>query len=161
MINTDGLRKTVIKGLKQYLGCEIVRANQTATMPEYPYVGYNITTHSSENKGTYSEWENEHKAVKPVVQTWSITAKSNNYNEAVELANKAHDWLDYAGTQYLNDNDVIIQSVGSVSDRSNLLTNEYEYAYGFDCFFSVTDEIDIPNNGYIENIIHHPIIKEE
>lgn len=161
MINTEGLRKTVVIGLKSYLDCEIVRSNQTAKMPKYPYVGYNITTHASENKGTYAEWEEEGKAVKPVVQTWSITAKSDNYSKAVELANKAHDWLDYYGTQYLNDNDVIVQSVGSVSDRSNLITNEYEYAYGFDCFFSVQDEINKPNYGYIENFEFKPEIKED
>lgn len=157
MINTTGLRKIVVAGLKEYLNCEIIRSNQTAKMPDYPYVGYNITTHASENKGTYAEWED--KAVKPVIQTWSITAKSNNYNEVVELANKAHDYLDYYGTQYLNENDVIIQSVGSVSDRSNLITSEYEYAYGFDCFFSVQDEIDKPNNGYIENFDFIPEIR--
>ena len=151
MLNTDGQRKIVVTGLKNYLGCKVVRTNQTAEMPAFPYLGYNITTLSSQNKGTYGKYE-DNKARKPVVQTWSITAHSDNYNEAVELANKARDWLDIIGTQYLDDNNVIVQSVGNVLDRSNLLTSDYIYSQGFDCFFSMFDEIDLNevNDGEIE-----------
>ena len=142
ILKTDEQRKTVIAGLKEYLGCEIIRTNQTATMPKFPYLGYNITTLASENQGTYGKYEDgiDRKAV---VQTWSITAYSDKYTDAVKLANKAHEWLDYVGTTYLGDNDVIVQSVGSVTDRSNLLTNEYMYSLGFDCFFFMYDEIEI------------------
>lgn len=150
MIDTSGLMKTVVGGLKKYLDCEVVRANQTARKPKYPYVGFNITTLSSENKGTLAKWEEQGKLVKPVTQTWSITARSRDYDESVRLANKAHDFLEYFGSQYLTDNNVIVESVGSVTDRSNLLTSEYEYAYGFDCFFTVNDEMALPDEGYIE-----------
>ena len=134
MLKTDEQRKIVVAGLKKYLECEVIRTNQTATMPKFPYLGYNITTLASENKGTYGKYEDGVDR-KPIVQTWSITAHSDNYNEAVKLANMAHEWLDYVGTQYMGDNDVIVQSVGSVTDRSNLLTSDYIYSLGFDCFF--------------------------
>lgn len=140
MLKTDEQRKNVVSGLKKYLGCEVIRTNQTAEMPSFPYLGYNIITLASENKGTYGEYE-DGTARKPVVQTWSITSYSNNYNEAVRLANMAREWLDYVGVTYLNDNDVIVQSVGSVADRSNLLTSDYVYQFGFDCFFWMYDEI--------------------
>ena len=142
MLNTENQRGIVSSGMKKYLGCPCVRTNQTAEIPAFPYVGYNITTIASENKGTYGVYEDK-IARKPVLQTWSITAHSDNYEQAVELANKARAWLDYVGTQYLNDNDVIVQSVGSVTDRSNLLTAEYDYAHGFDCVFWMYDEISL------------------
>lgn len=140
MLNTNGQRTTIVTGLRQYLNCQVVRTNQTAEMPAFPYLGYNITTLASENKGTYGMYE-DGWARKAVTQTLSFTAHSDKYNEAVELANKAREWLDYVGTQYLNDNGVIVQSVGNVTDRSNLLTSDYDYAYGFDCFLTMFDEI--------------------
>ena len=89
------------------------------------------------------------------MQIYSFTAHSDKYNEAVELANSARSWLDYVGTQYLNDNGIIVQSVGNVTDRSNLLTAEYDYAYGFDCTFWMYDEINLAetetDNGEIES----------
>lgn len=154
MLNTDRQKNIVINGLESYLERSVVRTNQTAPMPAFPYLGFNITTLASENKGTYGEYE-DGKARKPVLQTYSFTAHSDKYNEAVELANMAHSWLDYVGTQYLNDNDVIVQSVGNVSDRSNLLTAEYIYSFGFDCVFWMYDEIDLAEtesaNGEIES----------
>lgn len=121
-------------------------------MPDFPFLGYNITTLSTENKGTYGQYD-DGTLRKPVKQIFSFTAQSDDYTEAVELANKAHDYLDYIGTQFLNDNDVIVESVGNVTDRSNLLTSDYIYSYGFDCFFWLFDEIksDLPKFGEIED----------
>lgn len=142
MLNTEETREIVAAGLRKYLGCEVVRTNQTAEMPAFPFLGYNITTLASANKGTYGEYE-DGKARKPVLQTYSFTAHSDDYTKAVELASKARAWLDYVGTQYLNDNDVVIRSVGNVTDRSNLLTSGYIYSYGFDCFIEMYDEIGL------------------
>ena len=153
MLNTENQREIVATGLNNYLGCKVVRTNQTAEMPAFPFLGYNITTLASENKGTYGEYE-DGIARKPVLQTYSFTAHSDDYTQAVELANKAHQWLEFVGTQYLNDNDAIVQSVGSVTDRSNLLTSGYIYSFGFDCFFLMYDEINLAeveiSNGEIE-----------
>lgn len=151
MIDTENLRKTIVKGLKDYLGCEVLRGNQNIEMPDFPYIVYNITTLASDNKGTFGEYEDK-KARKPRVQTWSITAYSDNYTKAVELINKVKDWLDYAGNAYLNENKVIVQSVGSISDRSNFLTTDYMYSFGLDCFFYIEDVVDMPDIGYIENV---------
>lgn len=151
MLNTEKQREVVASGLKKYLGCGVIRTNQTMQMPDFPYLGYNITTLATENKGTYGEYV-DGKARKPVLQVYSFTARSNDYAEAVEIANNARTWLDYVGTQYLNDNEVIVQSVGSVADRSNLLTTDYVYSFGFDCWFWMYDVVDLPDNGTIERM---------
>lgn len=142
MLNTEGQREIVSSGLENYLKHKVVRTNQTAEIPAFPYLGYNITTLANENKGTYGEYEDD-TARKPVLQTYSYTSHSDDYTQALELANKARSWLDYVGTDYLNENDVIVQSVGNVTDRSNLLTSDYVYSFGFDCVFWMYDEIKL------------------
>lgn len=149
MIDFENLRIITVKGLKKYLKCQVIRNSQNAEPPPFPYTTYKITTYSTQNRGTYGEYE-DGKARKPVKQIWSITAHSDDYLEAITLANKAREWLDYVGRVYLSDNGVIVESVGAVTDRSNVLTVDYQYSYGFDCTFPVFDEVDIPNDGTIE-----------
>lgn len=151
MIDYENMRKTVAKGLKEYLKVPVIRNNQNSEPPPYPFVGYTVTTLMSENKGTYGEYD-DGKARKPVITTMSITAYSKDNIESVDLANKAREWLDYVGTTYLNDNGVIVQSVGSVTNRDNVLTIGYEYRNGFDCFFWGFDVVDIPQDEEIETI---------
>lgn len=140
MIDYKNLRRTVKKGLEQYLGCPVIRKNQNAEIPSYPYVSYTIITPMSENNGTYGEYK-DGTARKPVTQTWSITAQSDDNTESLALANKAREWLDYVGTSYLNENNVIVQTVTKVSNRDNVLTVDYEFKNGFDCSFWCLDEV--------------------
>ena len=152
MLNTEGLRETVASGLTDALQCTVIRGNQTVKMPAFPFIAYNITTLCKSNNGTYGEWEDGISRL-PCVQTWSITAHSNDYAEAVRLASEAQTWLKYSGKIYLNDNGVIVQSVGNVTDRSNILTNDYMYSLGFDCDFWLYDEVEntVEKSGYIES----------
>lgn len=151
LINYDEMRTTVARGLKQYLGCEVIRQNQTKTPPAYPYLSYTITTLESENKGTYGEYEDGIDR-KPITQTWSISVHSASDTESVLLASKAREWLDRVGTTYLKDNNVDVQSVGSITNRDNLLTIGYEYKKGFDVVFWLFDEVENPTakDGNIE-----------
>lgn len=143
MIDNENLRLKVVKGLKDYLQVPVIRGNQNAEPPSYPYIAFTVTTLSSENKGTYGEYDDGIDR-KPTTQTWSISALSDNENEALTLAGKAHDWLDHIGRTYLSDNHIIIQSVTSVTSRDNVLTIEYEYKKGFDVVFWLYDEIENP-----------------
>lgn len=140
MIDNDNLRRVVVKGLKDYLQCPVVRSNQNGAMPDFPYVSYTVITLADESKATYGKFE-DGILRKPHIQTWSITIHSDDYAQAVELANKAKSYLDCVGTLYLNDNGVIVQSVGNITDRTSLITVDYMYNFGFDCFFWLYDEI--------------------
>ena len=141
MIDYDNMRAIVCKGLKEYLNCPVIRSNQNETPPPYPFISYTVTRPMSENKGTYGVYEDGVKR-KPVNQTWSITALSDDNSESVALAVKAREWLDCFGTTYLSDNGVIVQSVGGVTNRDNFLTTGYEDRIGFDCFFWLFDTIE-------------------
>lgn len=140
MIDYENMRAVIVTGLKEYLKCPVIRSNQAAEPPPYPYVSYTITTLMSANNGTYGEYEDgiDRKAF---TQTWSITALSANNSESVMLAVKIREWLDRVGMTYLRDNNVIVQSIGSITNRDNILSVGYEYKNGFDVVFWLLDEV--------------------
>lgn len=140
MIDYDGIRQTIVTGLKKYCNCPVIRQNQAEKPPKYPFIAYTITLPMSENNGTYGEYEDGTKR-KLFTQTWSISALSDDSTESVTLACKAREWFDCFGTTYLNDNDVVIQSVGSVTNRDNIISIDYEYKNGFDIVIYLFDEV--------------------
>ena len=139
MIDNEGLRKTVVSGLSEYLGVPVIRSSQNALPPDYPYVSYTVTTLESANNGTWGEYEDGIDRI-PVTQTWSITVQSDKDSESITLASKAREFLCHTGTCYLNDNDVIVQSVTNITNRDSLITIEYEYRNGFDVAFWMMNE---------------------
>ena len=141
MIDYENIRLVVAKGLKDYCNCPVIRSNQNEKPPSYPYISYTITTLMSANNGTYGEYEDGAER-KPFNMTMSVSAVSNDNTESVTLTCKAREWLDRVGRTYLNDNNVIVQSVGSVTNRDNFLTVEYEYKNGFDVVFWLYDTIE-------------------
>ena len=141
MIDFENIYRTVAKGLKEYLGCPVIQSNQNKKLPAYPFLSYTITMPMSEYNGTYGVYEDGTER-KPFTQTWSISALSDDSDESLRLACKAREWLDRAGRNYLNDNDVIVQSIGSVTNRDNIISVEYEYKNGFDVVFWLFDTIE-------------------
>lgn len=153
MFDFDTAREIIASGLSTYLNCPVIRSAQNAKPPPYPYVSYSITTLMSENKGTYGVYPDGTDR-KPFTQVWSITVLSSDNSECMKLACKSRDWLDHAGTVFLNDNKVVCQSVGSITNRDNFLTADYEYRNGFDVKFWFMNEIINPKetNGIIETV---------
>lgn len=140
---TEKTRKIFISGLAKHLGIKIIRSNQNAPAPPYPYGCFTIIMPKRENKGTFGVYDDDF-ARKPYLQTVSLSFLSDNYSEAIVLAEKAHLWADFSGTTYLNDNGVIVQSVTSINDRSNFLTCEYEQKLGFDVILYYLSEVESP-----------------
>ena len=143
MIDNNNLRLTVCQGLEEYLGIPIIRSGQNAKPPDYPYLSYTVTTLESANNGTWGKYKDSIDRI-PVTQTWSITVQSDKEEESISLAIKAREYLDHMGTRYLNDNDVIVQSVTNITNRDNLITIDYEYRNGFDAVFYMFDEAENP-----------------
>lgn len=131
LLDLDKIRSIIVKGLKQELNMPVIRSNQTGPAPAYPYLSYTITSLISDKNGTWGEYEDGmHR--KPGTQTWSLTVQSDKADEAMALCIQARDWLDHTGSVHLKDNKIIIQSVGAVTNRDNLITIEYENRFGFD-----------------------------
>ena len=150
MIDFENIRTAIASGLRDYCGCPIIKSNQNQDLHVllgkeenervYSYGSYTIVTPLGENGGTYGECE-DGKARKQSTQNWSLTFQSDDEAESLELACKAHEWLEYVGIEFLKDRGVDIKSVGSIHNRDNFLTIEYEYRNGFDFVVWLIDEV--------------------
>lgn len=154
MIDYENIRLGVAKGLKEYCGIPVVRSNQTEELAELnidTYLSYTITTLKGENKGSYGVYEDGTKR-KPVPHIWSVSAVSPDDSKSVMYACKAHEWFDTVGNTFLTEIGAIVESVGSVTNRDNILTYEYQHKKGFDVFFTLFDVIEgsADSDGVIE-----------
>lgn len=157
MIPYNEIQTLVASGLRDYLGVEVIRRNQSAPAPKYPFLSFAVLALASANNGTWQKHE-DNKDRKLVKHSWSITSQSDDYDESVMLAVKARDWLEHTGRTWLKDQGVTVQSVTDITNRDNVLSVGYEYKNGFDVFFYAYDVVDNPDaENYIENIQ----IKEE
>lgn len=148
----------IVESLKSYLSsefrpCEIVRQNQVAKVPDYPYVSYSVTTPVSESSGTYSENE-DGTLYRSILQTWSFTVQSDDQDEAMSLAMRTYDFFTAVGLPHLSDNGITVRRVRDITTRDNLISIEYEYRKGLDvtfglCYFIKPDAQ--PYRGEIES----------
>ena len=149
MINQRQIETTIVNGLQEALGCPVIRQNQTAPIPDYPYVSYLISTPRVANNGTYGYYGNDSYA-KPFSQVWSFTVQSDDCTESQDLAAKAHEWFELTNGNYLDDNNIVVERLMNITSRDNLLTIEYEYRNGFDVQFALMDAIGVEPDEYIE-----------
>lgn len=148
MIEQVKINTIITEGLRRACGCEIVKSNTTAKMPPYPYISFTILT-TENQKGTYSG--QDVKAI-PAKQTWSFTVQGDRDDEALETAMRARDWLEENGRLHLNDRGIIVQSIGAITSRDNMLTIEYEYRKGFDMVLSLVNVVEMPETETIEQV---------
>ncbi len=147
MIDFERIRRTVVKSIKEYLQVPVIRTNQNAEPPQYPYIGYTITTLMKTNNGTYGEFtesvnsESVKTYRKEFQQVWSFTVYSDDDTQSKMLALKLYDYLDKTGSISLADNEIVIQRIENITNRDNLLTIDYEYRNGFDVTFAFMNEI--------------------
>ena len=153
----------IVENLKQYLTestrrCEVVRQNQVAKIPPYPYVSYSVITPADAHKGTYSEAE-DGTLYKSIQQTWSFTTQSDDQDEAITLAYKIFDFFSAAGVQFLSDNEIVVLRVGGISTRDNLISIQYEYRNGLDIVFGLVYSIS-PDSKLVQDVIEKSHFKE-
>lgn len=151
MIDLHDLRETILTGLREYLGIQMIRADQTAPSPPYPYGTAKATTPATANQGTWQQHDDgiDRKMVRSI---WSFSFLSADHDESVMLATKAREWFDHTGHVWLSDRGINVQSITDITNRDNILTVEYERKNGFDVVFYVFDEAENPSKstGYIE-----------
>lgn len=157
MIDFRTIEETIRASLENWLRskgftCPVILANQASPSPPYPYLSYTVTTPQNANMKQYSV-SADGTRYKPLVQTWSFTVQSADNAEALEIALQAHDWFELIGNTYLSDNGIVAQRVGSISNRDNMISIQYEYRRGFDVdfllMFTISGE-DSETAGYIE-----------
>jgi hypothetical protein len=159
MINLSQIRHIITDAIATYTEKPIIRANQDATPPDYPFIAYTITTLMRANNGTYGEYidsdeNNGEKRIyrKEFQQVWSFTACADDDLTSKQLAIQLHDFLDRAGSSELHDKGVVVQRIEDITNRDNLLTNGYEYRNGFDVFFAFVNEIEDTNTADVDDV---------
>lgn len=79
--------------------------------------------------------------------TISLTCYSRDKGKVLSLCRELVNWFDFQGYEYLKDNDLIVVSVESVTDRTTFLETGYDNRIGFDVILRTTDratrEIDV------------------
>lgn len=146
---------TIVERLKKYLStevrpCEIVRQNQVAKVPPYPYGSYTVTTPVHARNGTYSRAE-DGTLYRTLLQTWSFTFQSDDQEEAISLAMRAYDFFTASGLTLLADNGITVRRVRDVTTRDNLLSIQYEHRNGLDVTFGLLYSIE-PDTQYFGTI---------
>ena len=140
---TKEIKNGIVKGLHEHLGIDIVPADTASRKPDYPYISYKTITaietarHSliyETIPSTSEGFEDDVLAIRKVQEhfTLSISAFSMDEDEARDTAIKAADWFTFAGRFRLAAMNVAVISMGSVTDRTQLLVDDYERRYGFD-----------------------------
>ena len=139
MIDFEAKRNIIVSAIETYLELPVMRANQTAEPPNGDYIGYTVTTAMKVNNGTYGEYTRN-----------GFTAHSTNDLRSKNAALKLYDFLDRIGNTELSDNHVVVQHIGDITNRDNLLTTGYEYRNGFDVTFNFLNEIEDTSSEVIE-----------
>ena len=139
MINHRANEIVIVDALQAYLSksdrpCTVIRRNQVAKAPDYPYLSFTATTPLSEMRGTYSEAE-DGSLYRDATQIWSFTVQSDSDDEAMELGMKLSDFFTASGINLLADKGITVRRVTSLTARDNLLTIQYEYRKGLDVTF--------------------------
>ena len=159
-MNFLDVRNAVISGLEQHVGCPIVLSEQISERPPFPYGYYSVLAPRISNHAFGLQYVKEAaneillKRDEPVSATMSFTFCSQNRetdegyiygeDEAVKLAEKAHGFfLLNSRCIATKDGDIVIDSVGSVANRSSFIVEETVRRYGFDVKFNYirTDEM--------------------
>ena len=159
MVNLSTIREVICKSIKEHLQIPVIRTNQNATPPDYPYISYTITTLMRTNNGTYGLFiEDDGKGNskkyyrKEFQQIWSFTVCADDDLTSKEFAFSLYDFLDKIGKIDLAENGVVIQRIDDITNRDNLLTTEYEYRNGFDVYFAFMNEIEDKSTDDIDDI---------
>ena len=147
----------IVENLKRYLStefrpCEVVRQNQVAQIPQYPYVAYTVTTPLNELKGTYCKAE-DGTLYRDMLQTWSFTVQSDDYDESLQLGMRMVDYFTAIGIVDLSDKNITVRNVTNLSSRDNLITIQYEYRHGLDVTFGLLYSIAPDKNQNVIEII--------
>lgn len=158
MIDYRAKEFSIVTGLQRYVStdlrpCEIVRQNQVAEVPDYPYGSYTTTKLATEDAGalTYCV-ASDGTMYRDTTMTISFTFQSDDLEEAYEIGMKAYDYFTARGLTALANERISVRRVTSLTPRDNLLSIQYEHRCGLDVTFGLVYTIapDEHNSGYIE-----------
>ena len=154
------VRNEIVYRLEQHIGCPVILSEQIAEQPEYPYCYYSVLA-SRISHHAFGLHELVADGDAQIAQRSELVAATMSYtfcsmnretedgyiygeDEALELAEKAHGFFLLSAHNVSTANgDIVINNVGTVTNRSDFLVEETVRRYGFDVRFNFvrTDEM--------------------
>jgi hypothetical protein len=139
--------KSLITRIYQDTGIRVVEANQNgATTPPLPYGVYNITSPYIKGVGmgdisTYDDGTELHlKRTEQYQATISFTLYANDTETTINLTRQVREWFLFMHGDFIQSQNIAVVDVGNVENRTTFLVDSYDYKYGFDVQFRLTDE---------------------
>lgn len=142
--------------LENYVHCPVILTNQTAPVPSYPYISYTITTPVHHAGGTYCMREGVY--YQPMLQTWSLTAHSDDSRACQQLGMKMYDFFARVGRQSLYQEQIAVSGKTDLMQRDNLLTIQFEYRCGMDVIFRLMHRLDIDEGKIEQATVQHQML---
>lgn len=78
--------------------------------------------------------------VEQFTATLSITVYSKTKAGALALAVQARNWFEYAGYEYLEDNNIVCERTETIGDRTAFMDTNYDHRVGFDAILRLVNE---------------------
>lgn len=132
----DGLLLTYIiqQVVKQCLNCELLYQNLVSDRARYPFVTYSFI---STEQDTTGDWLGEGRQYETHLQ---IDCHADNAIQAMDMANDLYNALQSnAYRSYFEQADIEPQEFTNTSDRTVRAGINYDYRFGFDCSFLLSN----------------------
>ena len=145
--------ETIATLLEADVHCPVVLANQTAPAPPYPFLSFTILTPVHAEQGTYCFDKGIY--YQPMLQTWSLTAQSDDYAACQEIGMRMYDFFARAGRAALYQNQIAVASLTDLTARDNLLTVQYVYRCGMDVTFRMMHQLEVVESRIVQEMLQH------
>lgn len=135
----NDVRRELHAFLKKEKSCTLIWANPHTPTPPKPYGVFNMTARVVDYRDAIETSEQlnryQHRQIK---QTVSLTFRGRNKDmlrEANDIAEHARRWLSLWGEPVLTRNNLVVETIGQISDRTTFIVDSYDYKVGFDVTF--------------------------
>jgi hypothetical protein len=116
----------------------IIRSNQGGKEPVYPFGSYLVTSADIHNYRNRKEMENvdptkySERHYRKEFYNVSLTLVGKDVFKLHEIAKKIYDYLNIESRDFQRENNIKIEPLNQIADRTQFLDPEYQYRIGFD-----------------------------
>jgi len=142
-------RNEIIKKLYDYVGIPVVSNQQDSKRPKFPFIGYTVInvdkTEASYRDlslvpGTDFEFDIKNAMKLQVISTMSVTAYSNNQDEAYFKAKLARHFFINGFNE--STASFVVVDVLPLENRSVIEVDKYVHSYGFDVIIRTEESVE-------------------
>jgi len=144
MIDYKEIKETLRAGIWNDLGAFFVDLENGDPRPDTQdginsFISHKFTSPYIAQKGIEQSDGDTLTFTSAPTMTISLTCYAPNKGDALNLAHQLKQWFKFHGYEYLKENDLIVQNIEAMSDRTTFLETKYEQRVGFDVILRTTD----------------------